>query len=57
MDRLDLMSIVVAGAIGAILLTATDHIRGVTSTTTSTIAYGFGIGAAVQISVRLMGVS
>ena len=57
MDRLDLISIVVAGAIGALLLAATDHVRGVASTTTSTIAYGFGIGATVQISVRLIGVS
>ena len=57
MERLDIVSIVIAGAIGIVLLSVTDAIRGSEPMSAKTVAYGFGIGAGVQISVRLLGVS
>jgi hypothetical protein len=57
MERLDFTSIVIAGAIGALLLSVTDAIRGTGQGLTSGVAYGFAIGAGVQIGVRLLGVS
>jgi hypothetical protein len=60
MDDLDLTSILVAGALGAVLLMAIDYAMSLpdeTSPTTTILAAGFTVGAGVQIGVRLLGVS
>jgi hypothetical protein len=60
MDDLDLTSILVAGALGAVLLLAVDYAMSLpdeTSPTATIVGAGFVVGAGVQVGLRLIGVS
>jgi hypothetical protein len=64
MKALDLKSVIVAGVIGAALLSLVTLYVGPEGTGTTfagnavpTLATGFAIGAGVQVGVRMLGVS
>jgi hypothetical protein len=57
---MDFKALIVAGLIGAVLYTYVFPPPETTvqpTPVTTTLMYGFGIGAGVQIGVRLLGVS
>lgn len=61
MKNVDLFSVLVAGLLGAAFLTAITLVLGAGSAQPAaygrTLGTGFAVGAGVQLSVRLLGVS
>jgi hypothetical protein len=63
MKAVDLKSVLVAGAIGAVLLLLVDMVLGASaqpsnaSSPMSAVGAGFVVGAGVQIGMRISGVS